>query len=147
MNIRLTKLENKILDGKIKKVQTVGLWIGIISFIVAIAVIFWTQKIAQKVDNSFHDRYIFIEKDISSNNDLEIKLKESLLNAIKAAKEGWYKYSIEKGRRLSQLFFLIGILLVVNYFVDRIYINLIEKLKKETKSKDNRRITGSDPEN
>jgi len=115
-------VEKNILEDKVKNIQKFSLWIGGISFVIAILLSFLTQGISKRVYNSFHNKYILIEKDISPSTELEIQLKESLLNATKASEEGWYKYSIEKRLRLFQSFFLVGILLIVNYFINRVYL-------------------------
>lgn len=130
--MEFTKMEKRILNDMHKKTYKIYLWIGAICLIVAIGSLFFTAEIAKRTRAPFIDSYVSIEKKASPKTPLEIKLKRSLLEAIKAAEEGWYVVVAEKGLNLFSIFLYLGIVSISLYFVHKSYMNLIKKLTDST---------------
>ena len=127
--MEFTRIEKRILNNKHNRLNKICLWIGIICLILAIGTIFFTAEIAKKTHAPFSSAYTSIQKEISPKTDLEIRLKRSLLEATKTAGEGWYNYAYEKGLSLFSYFLFFGVFLILHYFSQNIYINLINKIK------------------
>ena len=125
--MELSKYEKRLLDPRFPARNRVILLIGILSIAMSLSVLLFGTRITERLYKPFQHMFTDTQK-IETQSQREEVLKKSLLETVKVAELGWYKYSESVRQTLFLLLFSFGAMLIIGCWQNKRFYRLLKKL-------------------
>jgi hypothetical protein len=125
--MELSKYEKRLLDPRSPARNRVILLIGILFIAMSFFVLLFNTRITERLYKPFQKMSIDTQNIITQSQREEL-LKQSLLETIKVAELGWYKYSESLRQSVFMLLFIFGAILIAGSWQNKRVHRLLKKL-------------------